>query len=114
MSQLLAINYAIADLQAEHAAHETYYQERLNALLAEQRAILSGEITLPPKKLAPQRKRRSKAEMERDVMAAIRYLLDEEYNGATQTAAEKSFGLPAGILSKGKWAEMIEKNRKMR
>ena len=62
----------------------------------------------------PKRNRRTKAEMERDVIAAIRYLIDEEYNGVTQRGAEQRYGLPARILSKGQWAEMIEKYRKMR
>ena len=98
MNRELAIDHEIADLQ-----------ERINALLVEKRALraLAGEEAL-------KRKRRTKAEMERDVTAAIRYLLDEEYNGATQNGAEQRFGLPAGILSKGKWAERIEKFRRMR
>jgi len=80
-------------------------------LLAGQRALLAGE---PPKGKRPKRKRRSKAEMENDVTSAIRYLIDEEYNGVTQSGAEQRFGLPAGILSKGKWAERIDQFRKMR
>jgi len=98
MNRVLAIDHEIADLQ-----------ERINVLLVEKHALraLAGKNT-------SKRKRRTKAEMERDVTAAIRYLLDEEYNGATQREAEKRFGLPARILSKGKWAEMIEKYRKMR
>ena len=98
MNRELAIDHEIADLQ-----------ERINTLLVEKRALQAsrGEKT-------SKRKRRTKAEMERDVTSAIRYLLDEEYNGATQCGAEQRFGLPAGILSKGKWAERIEKFRKMR
>jgi hypothetical protein len=52
--------------------------------------------------------------MDRDVTSAIRHLVDEEHNGATQREAEKRFKLPARILSKGKWADMIEKYLKMR
>ena len=98
MNRELAIDLEIADLQ-----------ERINALLAEKRALRAsgGEKT-------SKRKRRTKAEMERDVTSAIRYLLDEEYNGATQSGAEKRFGLPTGILSKGTWAERVEKFRRMR
>ena len=72
------------------------------------------EGSQPVKADRPKRKRRTEKEMERDVTAAIRYLIDEEHNGATQREAEKRFGLPGRILSKGKWAEMIEKYRRMR
>ena len=103
MHRILAINYEIADLQLQ-----------INALLAEQRTLLQQAETQPPKEKHPKRTRRSKAEMENAVASAIRYLIDEEYNGATQSGAEQRFGLPAGILSKGKWATMIETFRKMR
>jgi hypothetical protein len=103
MDRILAINLEIADLQ-----------ERINALLIEQRTLLQREEKQPKKVNNPKRKRRTKAEMEEDVTSAIRYLLDEEYNGATQSGAEKRFKLPAGILSKGKWANLIETYRKMR
>ena len=115
MSRILAISYEIADLQAESVESQAKYAERINALLDELRAILSGEVVYePPKSARSKRKRRSKAEMEKDVTDAIRYLLDEEYNGATQRETERRFGLPAGILSKGKWAEKIEMYRRMR
>jgi len=115
VNRILAISYEIADLQAESAESQAKYTKRINALLDELRAILSGEVVYePPKSAKPKRKRRSKAEMERDVTDAIRYLIDEEYNGATQSGTERRFGLPAGILSKGKWAAMIEKYRIMR
>jgi hypothetical protein len=52
--------------------------------------------------------------MDRDVTSAIRYLVDEEHNGATQREAEQRFGLPNRTLSRKKWADMIEKYRKMR
>jgi len=103
MNRSLAINLEIAVLQ-----------EQINALLAEQRAIFEQEGKQSEKAEKAKRKRRSKAEMEKDVTDAIRYLIDEEYNGATQSGAERRFGLPARILSKGKWAAMIEKYRKMR
>ena len=98
MNRIPAIDREIADLQ-----------ERINTLLAEKRALQVNE-----EEQSVKCKRRTKAEMERDVTSAIRYLLDEEYNGATQSGAEQRFRLPAGILSKGKWAERIEKFRKMR
>ena len=80
----------------------------------EKSIALNGEGSQPQKVNNPKRKRRTEAEMERDVTSAIRYLLDEEYNGATQSGVEQRFGLPARILSKGKWAQMIENYRKMR
>ena len=86
----------------------------INYELAEQRALMVQKGERPQKVNHPKRKRRSKAEMETAVTSAIRYLIDEEYNGATQSGAEQRFGLPAGILSKGKWAEKIDQFRKMR
>jgi len=103
MKRELAINYEITD-----------FQERINTLLVEQRTLFDREEKQPQKTDKPKRRRRTKAEMERDVTSAIRYLLDEEYNGVTQSMAERRFGLPARILSKGKWAERIENYRKMR
>jgi len=103
MSRIIAIDDEVA-----------YHQARIDALLAEKRALIVKEGGQPPKANPTKRKRRCKAEMEKDVSAAIRYLIDEEYNGATQCEAEKRFGLPARILSKGKWSEMIEQFRKMR
>ena len=87
MNRILAINYELAELQ-----------KRINALLAEQRALMVQGETPPPKADIPKRKRRSKAEMEHDVTSAIRYLIDEEYNGVTQTEAEQRFGLPERTL----------------
>ena len=102
-NRILAINHEIAALQ-----------EQINALLAEQRALMVQDGNQSQKVNRPKRKRRSKAEMENAVTTAIRYLIDEEYNGATQNEAEQRYGLPAGILSKGKWAEKIELFRRMR
>jgi hypothetical protein len=88
MNRALAINYEIADLQAQ-----------INALLAEQRALLTLEGKPSQKAYRPKRKRRSRAEMENDVTSAVRYLIDEEYNGATQSEAEQRFGLRLQALA---------------
>jgi len=103
MKRELAINYEITD-----------FQKRISSLLVEQRALFDMEEKQPQKPDKPKRKRRTKVEMERDVTSAIRYLIDEEHNGATQREAERRFRLPTRILSKGKWAERIEMFRKMR